>query len=161
MKWSFSVTLVALMFMAEALAQSVDGEERVVVVKTLKMIMATARSLVVEGRWRLQGRRNPDFSLARLNSSYILCSRDAMMCDETVAELRTPDDGERLGINSGELLATCHTYRVTEWTDSVLVAISRKPVADLVIRIDLKEESAERLFREHENATKFSRYVLE
>ena len=83
------------------------------------------------------------------------------MCDETVAELRTPDGGERLGIKSGELLATCHTYQVTEWTDNLLVAISRKPVADVVIRINLKAESAERLFREREDATKFSTYVLE
>lgn len=161
MKRSLPFTLFALMLTAEVLAQSSAGEERAVVVKTPKMIMATARSLVVEGRWRLQGRRNPDFSLARLNSSYISCSKAAMMCDETVAELRTPEDGDRLGIKSGELLATCHTYRVTEWTDSVLVAISRKPVADLVIRVDLKKKSAERSFGEREDATKFSTYILE
>jgi hypothetical protein len=84
-----------------------------------------------------------------------------MTCDETVAELRTPGDGDRLGIKTGELSATCHSYDVTEWTDSVLVAISRKAVADLVIRIDVKKDRAERLFREREDVTKFSAYVLE
>jgi len=161
MRRSVVLAAFALTLAVEARAQSSAAEERALVVKTPKLIMATAGTLVVEGRWRLQGRRDPDFSLARLNSSYVSCSKATMMCDETVAELRTPDDGERLGIKSGELLATCHTYEVSEWTDSILVAISRKPVADVVIRVDLKKKTAERLFRERGDATKFSAYILE
>ncbi len=155
-----AMTVIALTVGFGAPAQS-PSEERVVVAKPPKMIVASGGSLVVEGRWRLQGRRDPDFNLARLNSSYITCSKAAKMCEETVAELRTDGDGERLGIKSGELLASCHTYEVTEWTNTLVAAVSRKPVADLVIRVDLKAEQAERLFRERDNPTKFSSYTLE
>jgi hypothetical protein len=137
------------------------GDERVLVVKAPKLISASAGSLVLEGRWRLHGRRDSNFSLARLNSSYVTCSKANKICEETVAELRSEGDGERLGIKSGELLASCHTYEITEWTENVVVGVSRKPVADLVIRIDLKAQEAERLFREREDPTKASSYTLE
>lgn len=157
-----TLTLIMLTLTMPLFGQSASPrEERAVVAKTPKMILATNTSLVVEGRWHLVSRRSPDFSLARLNASYMTCSKTSMACEETVAELRTPGDGERLGINSGELLATCHTYEVTEWTDRVVVAISRKPAADLVVRVYLQEEKAERMFRERQDTTKLSAYTLE
>lgn len=135
--------------------------ERLVVVKSTKRIVDFGQSALIEGRWKLVGQRNADFSLARVNASFIQCSRSTGMCEETVAELRTPEDGERLGVESGELLASCHTYEVTEWSDAKLVAVSHKDVADLVIRIDFKALTAERLFREREDPTQFNSYTLE
>jgi hypothetical protein len=153
--------LVLTLALSGAEVGASGGSERLTVVKTRKLVVNLGQSAVIQGRWKLIGRRDPDFSLARVNSSFIQCSRFTKTCEETVAELRTPDDGKRLGIESGELLATCHTYEVTEWTDTKLVAISRKAVADLVIRVDFKVASAERVFREHEDLSQFSNYTLE
>lgn len=84
--------------------------------------------------------------LGRTNAAEISCSKQEMMCVESLAVLITPEENSRM--SSTFLMPLLGFYKVKTWTDSGIVAVSEKKVADVTLSIDLTGQKAARTYQE-------------
>ena len=68
------------------------------------------------------------------------------MCREFVAVLFTPEDEKDLSNPFLSILE--HDYKVLEWSDNIIRATDRNPIANVELRISVKDNFAERIFRD-------------
>jgi len=79
--------------------------------------------VTVAGRWRAASKVDP-FHIPAVNSFEITCNRAQGTCLESLANLYTELDGND-GIPPGLFFVRTQGYRVAEWTDLTLLAVSR------------------------------------
>lgn len=96
------------------------------------------------GRWRATAHAGL-IMIPRINSVSVRCSKSEMSCRETLAQLFTPAEDKNVG---HFLSAVDLVYPVVEWSDTLIRAEIKAPVADIELRISLADETAERSFRE-------------
>ena len=103
-----------------------------------------ASSLVsFHGQWRPTAQAGILMNWAA-NTVEVTCDHASMQCEEVLALLYAPGGAfPRHGLDLVRL-----TYRVSEWTDSIIRADRASPAGDFELRISLADKMAERSFRE-------------
>ena len=133
-----------------------------------KEITKYQQYVLVKGRWREKEGFNQ--LLAKVNIVDIRCDKDSMVCVETIANVQSMEENEILKIHKTNLLSLgIIKYKIIEWTnDDTIVAINDAPVADMEIKISLKDNFAERSVRETKargdgtaDSNVYSHWVLE
>lgn len=112
-----------------------------------KSIEKSELGVFVEGRWKEKSGHSANKIIPRINFTNIDCNKESMRCKETEALLWSPNENK---LHPGSLLYTqSFDYIITEWTsEDVIKAERRPPVADIEIKISLKDNFAEKSFRE-------------
>jgi hypothetical protein len=94
-------------------------------------------SVSFHGQWRATAQAGVVMTWAA-NTVEVKCERVSAQCEEALALLYTRQDLDVVRL----------TYRVSEWTDSLIRAKSAGAVGDFELRISLADKVAERSFRE-------------
>lgn len=111
-----------------------------------KSIAKHGNYFFVTGHWK-QTERKGLAKLARVNTVDITCDKDTMTCRENFACLYAKGEDETATVNS--LSMGSIDYKIVEWSaDNTIRAVYNAPVADIEIKISLKDNFAERSFRE-------------
>ena len=110
-----------------------------------KDIRSFGNYVSIQGRWKKTTKTNYH-KLARINSTYITCDKKSMTCRENTAALVTPEDEPTFKVNL--LYIVDINYRIINWSDDIINAKYEALVADIEIRISLRDKFAERSFRE-------------
>lgn len=101
--------------------------------------------ILIEGRWE-KTTKGYSHIIPKINSTSIICDKNSMTCVEREAMVITPQ--ERSLLKESLLDVQEFEYQIIEWSDSLVRAKREAPVADVEIRISLKDESVEKSFRE-------------
>ena len=110
-----------------------------------KSIVKVDEYVFAEGRWKaLPGTKARIIS--RINFTSITCDRNNSTCKEIISHVYAPKES-RLYENS-ILYSQNFTYQITDWTNDLIKAKWDAPVADVEITISLKDNFAEKSFRE-------------
>ena len=106
--------------------------------------------VVAEGHWRRMSGRTIQAKLPLLNATYIACDKQAKTCNEATAALYTPEDTlPGAGIRTlPSLSVLVLEYKIIDWSEGVIRAKSEGFEADIELRISVKDQFAERSFRE-------------
>jgi len=110
-----------------------------------KDIRSFGNYVSIQGRWKKTTKTNYH-KLSRINSTYITCDKKSMTCKENTAVLVTPEDEPDFKLRS--LYIVDVTYRIINWSSDIINAKYEGLVADFEIRISIKDNYAERSFRE-------------
>lgn len=110
-----------------------------------KSIKKTENFVFAEGRWKALPGTKPSI-ISRINFTSITCNRNTMTCEEIESVLFTPK--EQPIIKSNLLYNQEFTYQIIDWSDDIIKAKREAPVADIEITISLKDNFAEKNFRE-------------
>ena len=107
------------------------------------------------GMWRLASEGRHAVQLPRANSVEIVCDEATRRCREAIAMLYGKEDAKRVRMDATEgfLDVQTYEYEITEWSDTLIRAITRRPVADIEIQVSLSNQTASRLYRERPDAT--------
>jgi hypothetical protein len=130
-----------------------------------KSIKKADNVISAEGRWKaLQGTK-PNI-ISKINFTSITCDRTTMTCKEMESLLFTPKEQSLLKKNL--LYNQEFVYQITDLTDDIVKAKRSPPVADVEISISLKDNFAEKSFRETKardsetaNPDVYGKWVLE
>jgi hypothetical protein len=130
-----------------------------------KSIKKMDNIISAEGRWKaLQGTK-PNI-ISKINFTSITCDRTSMTCKEIESLLFTPKEQPLLKRNL--LYNHEFVYQITDLTDDLVKAKRNPPVADVEISISLKDNFAEKSFRETKargsetaNPEMYGKWVLE
>ena len=106
--------------------------------------------VVAEGHWRRMSGRTIQAKLPLLNATYIACDKQAKTCNEATAVLYTPEDTlPGAGVRTSPSLSVLVLeYKIIDWSGDVIRAKSEGREADIELRISVKDQFAERSFRE-------------
>lgn len=116
------------------------------VISVRKLIRGDNNDVHVMGRWRVTGASARYSKLSKINTVSITCSRQLGVCREAIAELVSPEENE---LSRGkELRVIDFVYNIVEWSDQTIHAKHPAPVADIELRVSVKDKFAERRFRE-------------
>lgn len=99
----------------------------------------------VEGRWKALSGTNARI-ISRINFTSITCDRNNKTCEEIISFVRNPKEDTMY--NNYMLFSNKYTYQITDWTDGIIKAKWYAPVADVEITISLKDNFAEKSYRE-------------
>jgi len=111
-----------------------------------KSVTATDNSVFVQGRWKRTGGNKTYSKPPLINTVAITCDKKSMTCRETIAELLTPQ--EISGFEKPQLFIDENTYQILDWTDDIIRSVYLSPVADFELIISIKDDAAERSWRE-------------
>jgi hypothetical protein len=100
----------------------------------------------VDGHWRNAIAHLPAPILPKINAVKILCDRRVKICREFIAVLFTPEDGKH--ISNPFISIMEHDYKVLDWSDDIIRGIDKNPITDIELRISVKDNFAERIFRD-------------
>ena len=84
--------------------------------------------------------------ISKINFTSITCDRNNMTCKEIESLVFTPKEQPILKNNL--LYNQEFTYQIIDWSDDTIKAKREAPVADIEITISLKDNFAEKSFRE-------------
>jgi len=101
--------------------------------------------VIIQGRWK-KTNKTKYHRLSRINSTYITCDKKSMTCTENTAILATPQDDPIL--KEKFLYILIINYRIINWSNDIINAKYDAPVADVEIKISIKDNFAERRYRE-------------
>ncbi len=132
--------VVALLLIASTTAAEEVRLER-------KLFLISDTEVLVQGSWRRVTKR-PSVEVPDVNSVRIECSRRTATCREYVAKLIRPAE-HPLGGHS-YLFLMLQEFVVQKWTSTEIFAKAEPRAADIILRIFLATESAERESRETE-----------
>jgi hypothetical protein len=96
--------------------------------------VATDNAVKAVGRWAQKMERGRTFFLSPTNSAEIHCNRSGMACWESRAELvalQEPKKSQNLTVKNTQ-------FRITEWSQSRLIARGDSADGDLMLRVDLQ-----------------------
>lgn len=130
-----------------------------------KSIKKTDNIISAEGRWKaLQGTK-PNI-ISKINFTSINCDRTSMTCREIESLLFTSKEQPLFKRNL--LYNHEFVYQITDLTEDIVKAKRNPPVADVEIYISLKDNFAEKSFRETKargsetaNPDMYGKWVLE
>ena len=130
-----------------------------------KRIKKDGDAVFVEGRWKELAGTKPGI-ISRINFTSITCDRKDMKCREVESLLFTPR--EQPVLKHSQLYNHEFTYQVIHWADETIKAKREALVADIEITISLKDNFAEKGFRETKargsdtaNPDVYGKWVLE
>jgi len=130
-----------------------------------KSIKKNANYVSAEGRWKAMPGTKPGI-ISKINFTSITCDRNKMTCKEIESLLFTPKEQPILKDNL--LYNQGFTYQIIDWSDDTIKAKREPPVADVEITISLKDNFAEKSFRETKargsdtaNPDVYGKWVLE
>ncbi|HUL36535.1 MAG TPA: hypothetical protein VLW47_02535 [Thermodesulfobacteriota bacterium] len=103
--------------------------------------------VVAAGRWKTIASRTKYPKLALINTTYIFCSKRLMTCEEATANLYTPEDPSKDSSESF-LNVFIMDYNIIDWSGDIVRAKHEAHVADIQLRISVKDGLAERSYRE-------------
>lgn len=110
-----------------------------------KSIKKMDKFVFVEGRWKALSGTNARI-ISRINFTSITCDRNNKTCEEIISFVRNPKEDTMY--NNYMLFSNKYTYQITDWTDGIIKAKWYAPVADVEITISLKDNFAEKSYRE-------------
>ena len=135
-KLGLALILLSCLILGSCTAQSQE------ITSPLRSVNVVAEGYVFAGgRWTQTAGTDDDSLISGTNTVRIVCNHIEERCSETIAYINTEGVSTILDILSFD-------YGVIEWSDDFIRAVYHAPVADIELRIDLNEESAERHFRE-------------
>jgi hypothetical protein len=102
--------------------------------------------MFIDGRWSNTVAKFPSPILPRINATKIWCYKRQKICKEFVAVLFTPEDTK--GISNPFFSILEFEYKILDWSDDVIRAKHKGPVADIELKVSVKDEFAERTFGE-------------
>jgi len=110
-----------------------------------KRIKQDGNTVLAEGRWKaIPGTKAGIISA--INSTSITCDRKTMTCREVESLLFTPK--EHPFLNHNILYNQEFTYQIIDWSDNIIRAKREALVADVQIAISLRDNFAEKSYRE-------------
>lgn len=97
----------------------------------------------ISGRWKAT--KVPAYQLppTEINTVRIYCNRTKKICTETVAYMRVEQDKKSSILD----VLDSFEYKITQWTDSKIVAVCKGKSDRYEMIISLKEKTAERIMR--------------
>ena len=137
----FILTLILLISSPMINAESVEQ-----IMSPGKTITNFGSYLKVQGRWKKIQTNLQHGHVAHINTVSITCDKQSLICQEIVSEVATPKDAPIL--SHPFLLVHTLEYKVLEWSENTIHAKCEAGVADLEIKIALKDNVVERRFRE-------------
>ena len=109
-----------------------------------KLIFSVDNYVIVQGRWKTTAGNLK--TLSRINATHIVCDKHSMTCKEIIAVVKTPQE-EPL-FKKPQLFLGETIYIIVDWSNDIISAKYEGPVADVELRISLRDKFAERRFRE-------------
>ncbi len=103
--------------------------------------------VVAVGRWKTIASETRYPKLALINATYIFCSKRLRTCQEAIANLYTPEDPPKDSTESF-LNVFVMDYNIIDWSGDTVRAKYEALVADIELRISVKDGVAERSYRE-------------
>ena len=110
-----------------------------------KNIKKTGNIVSAEGRWKAMPGTKPGI-ISKTNFTSITCDRNKMTCNEIESLLFTAKEQPVLKANL--LYNQEFTYQIIDWSEDTIKAKREPIVADVEITISLKDNFAEKNFRE-------------
>ncbi len=111
-----------------------------------KSIKKVDEFVLAEGRWKALLGTNARI-ISKINFTSITCDRSTRTCNEITSYVYAPKEHGRTDDNY-RLYSIHFTYQVTDWTNDIIKAKFDAPVADIEITISLKDNFAEKSYRE-------------
>lgn len=110
-----------------------------------KYINKTENIIFTEGRWEATSPTKPGI-ISKINFTSITCDINNMECTEMESLLFTPK--EQTFLKESTLYNQIFVYQIIDWSNDTIKAKRETPVADIEIIISLKDNYAEKSFRE-------------
>lgn len=110
-----------------------------------KRINKKENVVFAEGRWKAMPGTKASI-IAKINFTTITCYHNNMTCKEIESLVFTPKEQSLLKKNI--LYNQEFTYPIIDWANDIIKAKRKTPVADFEITISLKDNFAEKSFRE-------------
>src|SRR4030042_647866 len=129
----------------EALDWKVVSKE---VYSSPKAVTGGGDRVVATGRWKTTVTKSPNPRLAAINTTYISCNKQTRTCQEATAILYTPEDFPKHNNTPPFLSVLVFDFKIIDWSGDTIRAKHEAPVADVELRISVKDGVAERTFRE-------------
>jgi hypothetical protein len=130
-----------------------------------KTIKKNGNFVSAEGRWKAMPGTKPGI-ISQINFTSISCDHNIMTCKETESLLFTPK--EQPVLKASLLYNQEFTYQIIDWSADTIKAKREPLVADVEITISLKDNFAEKSFRETKargsdtaNPDVYGKWVLE
>ena len=131
-----------------------------------KSIKKVAEFVLVEGRWKTISATTVVERISNINFTSITCDLKNKTCNENLSLLQNPKENELY--KKPMLYSLKFTYQITDWTNDIIKAKWDAPVADVEIIISLKDNIAEKSYRETKargsetsNPNIYGKWVLE
>ena len=111
-----------------------------------KSIIKHDNYVFASGHWK-ETERKGFKKMAKVNIVDIIFDKNSMTCKESFACVYAKGEDELMKINM--LSMNNINYKITEWSDDGIIrAVYNAPVADIEIKLSLKDNFAERSYRE-------------
>lgn len=107
-----------------------------------KSITPIDNHLFLKGRWKRTSVKSIFGKPPIINTVSIACDKQTMSCKETIAELVTTQDVKEF--EAPWLLIDETIYRIVDWSDQTVRAVHQAQVADIELRISIRDGVAER-----------------
>jgi hypothetical protein len=130
-----------------------------------KTIKKVNEFVIAEGRWKALPETTAKI-ISKINFTSIACYRNNKTCRETISLVYDPKQDRKTG--NYLLYSHTYTYQITDWTNDIIKAKWDATVANFEITISLKDNLAEKIYRETKargsetsNPDIYGRWVLE
>lgn len=130
-----------------------------------KSIKKVDEFVLAEGRWKALSGTNARI-ISRINFTSITCDLKNKACSEIISLVQNPKENNLY--TKPVLYSIKITYQITDWTNDIIIAKWDAPVADVELKISLKDSFAERSYRETKargdetsNPKVYGKWVLE
>ena len=149
-KACMTFTLIALLCLGlvwPQLGQSEPSFSTDEIQSQFKSIHSAGNQVFVTGRWK---RTKGTVKLNKppiINTTTITCDKLSMTCREIIAGVIIPREEPKL-FEEPHLFVEETNYQIINWSDGIISAKHEAPIADFELRISLKDNFAERKFRE-------------
>lgn len=100
----------------------------------------------VEGRWKALSVTTVVGKISNVNFTSITCDLKNRTCTEIISLVQNPKENRLY--EKPMLYSLKFTYQITDWTNDIIKAKWDAPVADVEIQISLKDNLAEKSYRE-------------
>lgn len=136
-----SVLICAVLFSCLPACSNVDQIE-----SPIKNFQTSEGFVAIQGRWK---RTDGNFFRPhRINTTSITCDRSTMICREIIAEVLIKKEAAEFKYDNPRLFIDDTTYEIITWSNDVITARYLAPVADFELKISIKDQFAERHWRE-------------
>lgn len=102
-------------------------------------------NVFVEGRWKALSGTTARI-ISKINSTSITCDRNSKTCKEMISYVYAPKESRIY--KKSILYSDKFTYQIVDWNNDVIKAKWDAPVADIEITISIKDNFAEKSYRE-------------
>jgi hypothetical protein len=154
--------LISIIFIVSLLIGCSDSND---IRSPRKSIQKVEQFVFASGRWNALPGANAKI-ISKINFTSITCDRGSKACEETISLVRDPKEDTMY--KNHMLFSQSFTYQITDWRDDTIKAKYEAPVGDAEITISLKDNFAEKSWRETKargsessNPDVYGKWVLE